>query len=100
VAGLARGFGAQAWAAGFRTNVGFSGFSPFDPARDPDRDFAAYLQRTGPAHLVMCHPGDVTDAAGLDHVVEARRRELDYLSSPAFGRLLAEQNVELVPAPV
>jgi predicted glycoside hydrolase/deacetylase ChbG (UPF0249 family) len=99
VAALSRGFGAQARAAGFRTNEGFSGFSPFDPARDPDRDFAAYLTATGRAHLVMCHPGEDTNAAGLDGVVEARRRELDYLASPDFGRLLAARQVELVPAP-
>jgi predicted glycoside hydrolase/deacetylase ChbG (UPF0249 family) len=99
VATLSAGFGAQARAAGFRTNEGFSGFSPFDPVRDPDRDFAAYLRATGQAHLVMCHPGEDTEAAGLEGVVEARRRELDYLASPEFARLLAAQKIELVPAP-
>jgi chitin disaccharide deacetylase len=99
VAALSRGFGAQAWAEGFATNVGFSGFSPFDPGRDIGRDFSTYLEATGPAHLVMCHPGEVTDGAGLDAVVESRRRELDYLASPAFGRLLSERHLELVPAP-
>jgi predicted glycoside hydrolase/deacetylase ChbG (UPF0249 family) len=89
----------QAREAGFLTNRGFSGFSPFDPARDLDRDFATYLAATGPAHLIMCHPGEVADRSGLDAVVEARRRELAYLSSPAFGRLLAATGVELVPAP-
>jgi predicted glycoside hydrolase/deacetylase ChbG (UPF0249 family) len=99
VAALSRGFGRQVRDAGFRTNRGFSGFSPFDPDRDLHRDFATYLEATGPAHLVMCHPGEVADTEGLDEVVEARRRELDYLSSPAFGRLLADRNVELAPAP-
>jgi predicted glycoside hydrolase/deacetylase ChbG (UPF0249 family) len=99
VAALSRGFAAQARAAGFRTNHGFSGFSPFDPGRDLGRDFATYLVATGPSHLVMCHPGEVGDRAGLDEVVEARRRELDYLGSLAFGRLLVEKNIELVPAP-
>jgi predicted glycoside hydrolase/deacetylase ChbG (UPF0249 family) len=99
VAALSRGFGQQARAAGFRTNRGFSGFSPFDEGRDLDRDFATYLEATGQAHLVMCHPGEVADTEGLDEVVEARRRELDYLSSPAFGRLLEGRNIELVPAP-
>ncbi|NNM72674.1 ChbG/HpnK family deacetylase [Enterovirga sp. DB1703] len=99
VAALSRGFGAQAGMAGFRTNRGFSGFSPFDPARDLHRDFAACLVAAGPAHLVMCHPGEIGAAEGLDEVVEARRRELDYLRSPAFGRLLAERRIELVPAP-
>ena len=99
VAALSRGFGAQARAAGFGTNRGFSGFSPFDPARDPGGDFASYLTATGPGHLIMCHPGEVMGAAGLDAVGEARRRELDYLSSPAFGQLLAAAGVELVPAP-
>jgi predicted glycoside hydrolase/deacetylase ChbG (UPF0249 family) len=99
VAALSRGFGAQARVAGFRTNAGFSGFSPFDPRRDLGRDFATYLIAVGPSHLVMCHPGEVSDAAGLDAVVEARQRELDYLGSPAFGRLLVEKKIELVPAP-
>ncbi len=99
VATLSRGFRRQAREAGFRTNIGFSGFSPFDPARDLHRDFASYLEATGPEHLVMCHPGEVANAEGLDEVVEARRREFEYLSSPAFGRLLGEEKVKLVPAP-
>jgi hypothetical protein len=99
VAALSRGFAAQARAAGFRTNVGFSGFSRFDPDTDLERDFESYLQATGPAHVVMCHPGEVDDAEGLDEVVEARRRELAYLTSPDFGRLLARRRIELVPAP-
>jgi hypothetical protein len=99
VAALSRGFGAQARAAGFRTNAGFSGFSSFDPSADLDRDFGRYLRAIGPAHLVMCHPGETDNGEGLDEVVEARRRELTYLSSPEFGRLLATRNVQLVPAP-
>ena len=99
VAALARGFAPRARIAGFRTNVGFSGFSPFDPDRDLARDFATYLEATGPAHLVMCHPGEVGDGEGLDEVVEARRRALGYLSSPAFERLIEAQMIELVPAP-
>ena len=99
VTALSAGFGTRARAAGLRTNLGFSGFSPFDPSRNQDRDVRAFLEATGPAHLVMCHPGDVTDAEGLDEVVEARRRELSYLSSPAFGQLMAERRIELVPAP-
>ncbi len=99
VAALSRGFGAQARAAGFRTNSGFSGFSPFDLGRDLGRDFATYLVATGSSHVVMCHPGEVGYPAGLDQVVEARRRELDYLASPAFGQLLAQKNIALVPAP-
>lgn len=96
---LARGFGQAAQAAGFRTNRGFSGFSGFEPGRDLGRDFAAFFTAAGPAHLVMCHPGYVDDACGLDAVVEARRRELDYLRSDAFAHLLAARGIALAPGP-
>jgi predicted glycoside hydrolase/deacetylase ChbG (UPF0249 family) len=94
---LTRGFGPAARGAGFRTNRGFAGFSDFGPGRDLGRDFAAYLTAPGPAHLVMCHPGYVDDGRGLDTVVEARRRELDYLGSDAFAGLLAARGMVLAP---
>ncbi len=79
VARLCAGFGARATAAGFATNIGFSGFSRFDRARSFDREFYEFLRAPGPRHLVMCHPG-LADAAlaGLDPV--AARRDDEYAS--------------------
>ncbi len=100
VAGLSAGFGAQARRRGFATNRGFAGFSPFDPSRDYGADFATYLERPGPAHLVMCHPGEVDDELrGLDPVVETRERELAFLASGAFPALLAARGMRLASRP-
>lgn len=100
VRALAVGFGAAARARGFATNAGFSGFSDFAPGTEPERLFAAAFAALGPRPVVMCHPGGVDDALRrLDPVVESRPRELDYLSSEAFRRLLDERRIELVPAP-
>jgi predicted glycoside hydrolase/deacetylase ChbG (UPF0249 family) len=99
VAGLSLGFGAQTRRAGFATNRGFAGFSAFDPARDPARDFARFLVAPGPAHLVMCHPGYVVAGETLDDVVEARERELAFLASDSFPALLERRGVTLVRTP-
>lgn len=78
ISGLATGFGAAAQAAGFATNQGFSGVSPFDPARDFVSDMARFLVQPGPGHLVMCHPGHVDDElVRLDPVVATRPLEFD-----------------------
>lgn len=100
VKALARGFRAQARAAGFRTNEGFSGFAPLDLSIPPGRVFASALSNLGPQPVVMCHPGHADDALrGLDPAVESRPEELAYLSSDAFGALLEERGVALCPAP-
>ena len=101
LSGFAYGFGKAARAAGFVTNRGFSGVSPFDPTRDFGFDFRRFLERRGPAHLVMCHPGEGGDAelVGLDPVIETRPQELDYLASERFAALLKERDVQLVKAP-
>ncbi len=99
VAGLAVGFATAARRAGFAVNRGFSGFSAFDPVRDPGPDFARFLLATGPAHLVMCHPGHVDGAEELDGVVESRAREFAYLASDAFADLLDRSRVTLARAP-
>lgn len=73
IAGLAAGFRSAVLRRGFRVNRGFSGVSPFDPARDFGADLHRFLIRPGPAHLVMCHPGFVDDElARLDPVVATR----------------------------
>jgi chitin disaccharide deacetylase len=80
ISGLAAGSGAAAMAAGFATNQGFAGVSPFDPARDFAADMAGFLVEPGPRHLVMCHPGHVDDELlRLDPVVATRPIELEAL---------------------
>ena len=93
---LASGFRAEAERVGLRVNEGFAGFSNFDPRDDYAGLVAAYLTAPGPRHLVMCHPGHVDDALRrLDPVVETRESELAFLTSPAFGRMLAAKGASL-----
>jgi predicted glycoside hydrolase/deacetylase ChbG (UPF0249 family) len=101
VKGLALGFAASLDRAGLAANRGFSGFSPLDGSVDPARVFGEALSCLGPRPVVMCHPGRAGDDAlrGLDPAVESRPRELAYLSSEAFGALLAERRIALAPAP-
>jgi predicted glycoside hydrolase/deacetylase ChbG (UPF0249 family) len=97
---LASGFARQARRAGFDVNEGFSGFSPFDPARDAAADFAAFFDALGPRPVVMCHPGHVdAELAGLDPVGEPRTREYAYLASNGFLDLLERRAIALVPRP-
>lgn len=101
VKGLAGGFARKAHAAGFATNEGFSGFGPFDLSVPAGRVVAAAFSHLGPRPLVMCHPGYGDDELrSLDPAVESRAEELDYLKSEAFGALLEERGIRLVPAPV
>ena len=96
VAVLGRGFAAQAGAAGFAVNDGFSGFSRFDAARDYAADFARYLRAPGARHLVMCHPGHVdAELARLDPVTASRERELAFLLSDEFTAALMRANARL-----
>lgn len=97
---LAAGFGQDAQAAGFDVNSGFSGFSPFDPARDIAADFAQFLKGLGPRPLVMCHPGYVDeDLESIDPVVAPREREFTYLSSELFPDLLRRNGLTLATKP-
>lgn len=77
---LSRGFGQKVRAAGFPTNHGFAGVSPFDINVSYARELEHFFALPGRRHLVMCHPG-YPDAvlAELDPVVERRRHELDAL---------------------
>lgn len=100
VGALATGLRAQVGRAGLATNRGFSGFSDFRPDRDLGQAFERYLTGLGERPLVMCHPGHVEADDDLDGVTEARRREFDYLGSPAFGDLLRRQGLELATPPL
>jgi hypothetical protein len=96
IAGLSLGFARAARRAGLETNEGFSGVSPFDPARDFGADFARFLAVPGPRHLVMCHPGLVDDdLARLDPVVATRPQEHAFLSGDRFSDALAEAHLSL-----
>jgi predicted glycoside hydrolase/deacetylase ChbG (UPF0249 family) len=97
---LASGFGKAARTAGFAVNEGFSGFSPFDPARDAAADFASFFDALGPCPVVMCHPGHVDSELGFfDPVVETRTQEYEYLASDRFLELLDSRAIALVPRP-
>ncbi|HYA80209.1 MAG TPA: ChbG/HpnK family deacetylase [Methylocystis sp.] len=96
VSGLSFGFGAAARRAGFATNDGFAGFSDFDAGKDHAARFASYLRATGPAHLVMCHPGHAdAELAAIDPVTTTREQELAFLLSPGFEALVAESGLKL-----
>jgi chitin disaccharide deacetylase len=82
ITGLAKGLRGQAKRRGIPLNQGFSGVSPFDPARDFGADFRRFLAFPGPRHLVMCHPGFIDDElAALDPVIATRPLEHAYLMS-------------------
>lgn len=100
VRALALGFRAEARAAGFATNVGFSGFSPFEAGTSAETLFERSLQGLGACPVVMCHPGRVDEELRrLDPVVETRAGELAYLASDRFAALLAARGATLVPRP-
>lgn len=101
IAGLGRPLHAAAAARGIPTNHGFAGVTSFRPERDVDVDFGRYLRITGPAPLVMCHPGEADDTlAARDPVVSARAAELAYLASDRFADLLAGHRLSLARGPV
>jgi predicted glycoside hydrolase/deacetylase ChbG (UPF0249 family) len=100
VRALATGFRDAARNAGFDTNDGFSGFSPFDPAVSPERVFRRALAELGPRPVVMAHPGCDEEAAGpLGSEGATRRQEFAYLGSSAFADLLRERELRLSPRP-
>lgn len=96
---LALGFRNAARRAGFDTNEGFSGFSPFDPAVPPEQIFSCAFERLGSRPVVMCHPGYIDEELRrLDPVGETRTQELAYLASDAFRMLLDARMAEVTPS--
>lgn len=80
IAALSRNFGRQVRAAGFPTNHGFAGVSPFSLDIPYAEEISRSFSWRGPRHLVMCHPGYADAAlAELDPVVARRHQELDAL---------------------
>lgn len=81
IAGLATGFAKAAKRRGIPVNDGFSGASPFDPARDYAEDFEQFLIQPGKRHLVMCHPGHIdSEHSGLDPVTATRPLEYAFFA--------------------
>jgi chitin disaccharide deacetylase len=77
---LAMGFAARAQREGFETNIGFSGFSAFNPTRSYGSDFARYRLHMGSRHVIMCHPGEVDEELiKLGEVTTSRENELAFL---------------------
>lgn len=94
VARLARPFARRMAELGFALNRGFAGFSAFDPRRDYGADFPGYLAAPGPAHLVMCHPGEVDDELrALDPATDSRPGEIAYFLSARFTDACAAANL-------
>lgn len=82
VAGLARGFGKAARAAGHPVNAGFAGFSGFSSATPFAAELGAAFAAPGPRHMIMCHPGRIDDViATRDSVVERRLEELTAIAA-------------------
>ena len=58
------------------------------------------VTRLGPAHVVMCHPGqDLGEPGVVDDIAASRAREYAFLASDAFPDLLARRGLALASAP-
>lgn len=100
IAALARGLGARARSLGIATNQGFAGIYDFGAEPPFRHQMQAFLRTSGPAPLVMVHPGHIDPTLrALDPVVDARAREWTYLASPDFPTDLAAAGLRLTPRP-
>jgi chitin disaccharide deacetylase len=96
IAALSLGFGRRLDRARIPSNRGFSGVSPFDPARSYGAEFSRFLVAPGTAHLVMCHPGyPDAELARLDPVTGSRQNEHDFLGGDDVLRVLGECDLKL-----
>ncbi|MCK6450683.1 MAG: ChbG/HpnK family deacetylase [Alphaproteobacteria bacterium] len=93
---VGRGLRRAADRAGIPGNRRFSGVRGFTETA-PYRDLFRRFIRGGPPGLaVMCHPGYPDDALrALDHVVDQRTGEQEYLMSDAFLADIAEAGLRL-----
>ncbi|MET0746280.1 MAG: ChbG/HpnK family deacetylase [Microvirga sp.] len=97
---LATSFRRDAAAAGFETNVGFSGFSPLEDETDAGLVLRAAFETLGSKPVVMCHPGYRDDELrSLDPAVESRPAELTFLASFGFEKFLKASGICLAARP-
>jgi chitin disaccharide deacetylase len=81
VASLSFGLAGAPRAAGFKTNIGFAGFSNFEPEADLDLEFRNLLKAPGPRHPIVCHPGlSESHSERADPVARRRNAEYAFLS--------------------
>ncbi len=76
---------------GLATNDSFRGVHDFAVDADYRRLFRQFLKGSARRPMIMCHPGLIDDRLrAVDQVVEPRRYEYDYFSSPDFAADLSE----------
>ncbi|MDB5620971.1 ChbG/HpnK family deacetylase [Tardiphaga sp.] len=93
---LSASFRKRATRAGVSFNPGFAGAYDFAGVSDFGVLMAGFLQGLPDGGLIMCHPGYVDDIlVSLDPFTDQRARELAYLGSDDFARLLDAQQVTL-----
>jgi predicted glycoside hydrolase/deacetylase ChbG (UPF0249 family) len=93
---LSAGFRKRATGAGVAYNPGFAGAYDFAGASDFGALMKGFLHGLPDSGLVMCHPGHVDDLLiSLDPFTDQRARELAYLGSDDFARLLDVSQVTL-----
>jgi len=81
---------------GFRQNGHFLGVYDFEG--DADRYLAllgGWIRAAADGDLMMCHAAP--EAPADDVIGPARRREYQVLAGAAFGRLLAQEQIQVVP---
>ncbi|WP_230482950.1 ChbG/HpnK family deacetylase [Sphingomonas sp. Leaf21] len=84
-----RGLAASAKASGLRCNRGFAGHYGFDGRFA--QALPRFLDRAGPDHLVMCHPGAGTRTG--DAIAAARRDEADVLRAVSISDMAARRGL-------
>ena len=93
---LSSSFRKRATHAGVAFNPGFAGAYDFAKASDFGALMAGFLHGLPDGGLIMCHPGHVDDILiSLDPFTDQRARELDYLASDDFPRLLEASGATL-----
>jgi hypothetical protein len=95
---LSRRFRTLCDAAGVACNPGFAGAYDFTDAADFADLMSGFLAALPDRGLLMCHPGHVDEIlVALDPLTTQRERELAFLGSDGFARLLQSQGVVLLP---
>ena len=82
---------------GVATNPAFAGSYAFTPFANFAKIFPRFLAGLPDGGLIMCHPGRVdAELKRLDALTHLRERELAFLESDDFPRLLADHGVALI----